>query len=322
MRQQSFEKTNEAAWAELEQIVGEIEKGQRVTEAASVPSRFRKVCADLALAQQRMYGRALCDRLNRIVIATYGQLHKASVRAGSQALRFAVVTFPATLRQEWRLFWLNMALFWLPMFAFIAAAHYDPRWIFTLVSPEMQQQMDAMYSAEAPIEALREQYGSDFMMWAHYIENNVSIGFRIFAGGVLFTLGAIFFVGFNGLLIGAVTGYIHYAGHTENFYRFVVGHSSLELTGLVICGAAGMRLGLALLKPGRLTRRGALREAGKRALPLLYGGSIMIFLAAFVEGFWSASHAPAWAKYTVGIGLWVLLAGYLIFSGRRSSHAA
>jgi uncharacterized membrane protein SpoIIM required for sporulation len=215
-----------------------------------------------------------------------------------------------------------MALFWLPMFAFIAAAQYDPRWIFTLVTPDMQQQIDAMYAASAPIEALREQYGSDFMMWAHYIQNNVSIGFRIFAGGVLFTLGAIFFIGFNGLVIGAMTGYVHYAGHTENFYRFVVGHSSLELTGLIICGTAGMRLGLALLKPGRLTRRDAMREAGKRALPLLYGGSIMIFLAAFVEGFWSASHASPTAKYVVGIGLWVVLAVYLIFSGKRSADAA
>jgi uncharacterized membrane protein SpoIIM required for sporulation len=83
-----------------------------------------------------------------------------------------------------------------------------------------------------------------------------------------------------------------------------------------------MRLGLALLKPGRLTRRDAMREAGKRALPLLYGGSIMIFLAAFVEGFWSASHASPTAKYAVGIGLWVLLAVYLIFSGKRSADAA
>jgi uncharacterized membrane protein SpoIIM required for sporulation len=322
MRQQTFEKTNERSWTELEQTVAELEKGKSTPEVATIPARFHKVCSDLALAQQRMYGRALCERLNRIVIATYGQLHKASARTAVKALRFAAVTFPAAVRREWRLFWLNMALFWLPMFAFIAAAEYDPRWIFTLVTPEMQQQMDSMYSAAAPIEALREQYGSDFMMWAHYIQNNVSIGFRIFAGGVLFTLGAIFFVGFNGLLIGAVTGYIHYAGHTENFYRFVVGHSSLELTGFIICGAAGMRLGLALLKPGRLTRRDALRQAGKLASPLLYGGSIMIFLAAFVEGFWSASHAPASAKYAVGIGLWVLLAAYLIFSGRRSSDAA
>lgn len=322
MRQQAFEKANEESWQKLEAALDGLDKNMSGEYTIAVPAQFQKACADLALAQQRMYGRALCERLNRLIIGAYGQLHKASSRTAVKALRFAAVTFPSSVRSEWRLFWLNMALFFLPMFAFIAAAKYDPRWIFTLVSPETQRQMDAMYSAAAPIDALRVQFGSDFMMWAFYIQNNVSIGFRIFAGGVLFTLGAIFFVGFNGLYIGAITGYIHYAGHTQNFYRFVVGHSSLELVGFIICGVAGMRLGLALLKPGRLSRRDALKEAGKRALPVLYGGSIMIFLAAFVEGFWSASHAPAWAKYTFGITLWALLSVYLIFSGRGARDAA
>ena len=37
---------------------------------------------------------------------------------------------------------------------------------------------------------------------------------------------AVFFIAFNGIYCGAVAGYIHFAGHTTNFYRFVVGHSS------------------------------------------------------------------------------------------------
>ena len=321
MKRSTFEKANAAAWDELDHIVAEIEKRRDSPEAAHVPALLRQVCGDLALSQQRMYGRRLCDRLNALVISAYGLMRRASARSGERALKFVTLTFPTALRAEWRLFWLNMALFWVPMFAFIAAAHFDPRWIFAIVSPSMQADMDSMYSASAPIEHLRTKYGSDFKMWAFYIQNNVGIGFRIFAGGVLLTLGAIFFVGYNGILIGAVTGYIHYAGHTQNFYRFVVGHSSLELLGLIICGVAGMRLGLTILKPGRLTRRDALREAGRRALPILTGGSIMIFLAAFVEGFWSASHAAPWAKFTFGITLWILLTIYLLLAGRRSDAA-
>ena len=321
MKRNTFEKANTPAWDELDRIVGELEKKRVLPDAVRVPSLLRQACGDLALSQHRMYGRRLSDRLNRTVISAYGLMRKASARSGERLLKFIAVTFPRTLREEWRLFWLNMALFWVPMFAFIAAAHYEPRWIFSIVTPTMQAQMDSMYSAAAPIEAMRERFGSDFMMWAFYIQNNVGIGFRIFAGGALLTLGAIFFVGYNGILIGAITGYIHYAGHTENFYRFVIGHSSLELIGLIICGVAGMRLGLAILKPGRLTRREALRTAGRRSLPLLCGGSLMIFLAAFVEGFWSASHAAAWAKYTVGITLWVLLTLYFLFAGRNSDAA-
>lgn len=321
MKRSTFEKANAETWDELERIVGEIEKRRESPDAARVPALLRQVCGDLSLSQQRMYGRRLSDRLNALVISAYGLMRRASARSGERALKFILITFPSALRAEWRLFWLNMTLFFLPMFAFIAAAHFDPRWIFAIVTPSMQADMDSMYSATAPIEALRTKYGSDFMMWAFYIQNNVGIGFRIFAGGVLLTLGAIFFIGYNGLLIGAITGYIHYAGHTENFYRFVVGHSSLELLGLIICGVAGMRLGLAILKPGRLTRRDALRTAGRRALPLLTGGSLMIFLAAFVEGFWSASHAAAWAKYTAGITLWVLLTLYLLLAGRNADAA-
>ena len=321
MKRTTFEKANAETWAELEHIVSELDKRRETPDAARVPALLRQVCGDLALAQQRMYGRRLSDRLNALVISAYGLMRRASARSGERTLRFVAVTFPSALRAEWRLFWLNMALFWLPMFAFIAASYFDPRWIFAIVTPSMQADMDKMYSAAAPIEHLRTRYGSDFMMWAFYIQNNVSIGFRIFAGGVLLTLGAIFFVGYNGLLIGAITGYIHYAGHTQNFYRFVIGHSSLELTGFIVCGTAGMRLGLAILKPGRLTRKDALRTAGRRALPLLTGGSLMIFLAAFVEGFWSASHAAAWAKYTVGITLWVLLTLYLLLAGRKSDAA-
>ena len=321
MKRSAFEQANSAAWEKLDRTVRELEIRLPAKDTARVPGLLRQVCGDLALAQQRMYGRRLCDRLNATVISAHGLMRRAGARSGERALRFVAVTFPSTLRSEWRLFWLNMALFWVPMFAFIAAAHFEPRWIFSIVPPSMQSEMNQMYGAEAPIEALRERYGSDFMMWAHYIQNNVGIGFRIFAGGALLTLGAVFFVAYNGILIGAVTGYIHYAGHTQNFYRFVIGHSSLELTGLIVCGVAGMRLGLAILKPGRLARHDALREAGRRALPLLYGGSVMIFLAAFVEGFWSASHAPAWAKYTVGIALWILLTLYLLLAGRRSNAA-
>ena len=41
-------------------------------------------------------------------------------------------------------------------------------------------------------------------MFGFYILNNVSIGFRSFAGGIIFGLGTIFFLVFNGLILGGV----------------------------------------------------------------------------------------------------------------------
>ena len=44
------------------------------------------------------------------------------------------------------------------------------------------------------------------MMFAHYINNNVGIDFRIFAGGIFFGIGTLFFLIYNGLYLGAVVG--------------------------------------------------------------------------------------------------------------------
>jgi uncharacterized membrane protein SpoIIM required for sporulation len=321
MKPQAFEEANRAEWSKLEQQLAALAKREPADEAHRLPHLFRRVCGDLALAQHRMYGRQLCDRLNGLVISGYQELHRALNRGSEGFMRFVSSTLPRAVRGEWRLFWLTMAIFWVPFFAFIIAAHFEPKWIYAVLDPLQRMEMDGMYGADTPTEFLREQYTSHFMMFSFYIMNNVSIDFRIFAGGVLFTLGAVYALGFNGIFIGAIFGYVLQSGNGQRLLTFVAGHSSFELYGMILCGVAGMRLGLALMKPGRHSRGDALRAAGVRAMPLLLGGAGMTFVAAFIEGFWSAGPAPATVKHVVGITLWVLLSAYLLFAGRRADAA-
>ena len=154
------------------------------------------------------------------------------------------------------------------------------------------------------------------MMFAHYINNNVGIDFRLFAGGIFFGIGTIFFLVYNGLYFGAVVGYVDYAGEPELLWRFVAGHSSFELLGMLVVGMAGLKMGFSLLAPGQLSRGAALTRAGRDGLPLLIGGACMTALAAVVEGFWSAEPFPTNVKYAVGIAFWVLHGLYFVFVGR------
>ena len=77
----------------------------------------------------------------------------------------------------------------------------------------------------------------------------------------------------------------------------------------MLAGAAGLKLGVALSRPGRLTRKQALVAAGRAAAGIMYGAAAMLFAAAFVEAFWSprTTVAPE-IKYGVGIAAWVLRA--------------
>jgi uncharacterized membrane protein SpoIIM required for sporulation len=128
----------------------------------------------------------------------------------------------------------------------------------------------------------------------------------------------VFFLLYNGVHGGAVAGYLAHAGLGPQFWPFVATHSALELPALVLSGAAGLRLGWALLAPGRRSRLQALVAAAREGMPLVYGAALMDALAACIEAFWSASAlvAPA-LKLAVAALLWTAMAGYFLLAGRR-----
>ena len=318
----SFEERRAADWVELDRLITSVERGKPEPGVEELPRRFREACTDLALARHRMYSTHLIERLNSLVIRGYNLLYRKRRRGWESVVKFAVSGFPQTIRAEWRLFWLCSALFWLPFLAMFASAWWDIDWIRAVLGPKGMSDMEMMYGGqEEQISHFREIYGSNFMMFSHYIQNNVGIDFQIFAGGILAGVGTIFFLAFNGIQIGAAAGYVQYACNPQTFWTFVAGHSSFELLGMIVAGMAGMRLGMGILKPGRLPRGRAMAEAGKRSLPLIYGAASMTAMAAVVEGFWSAQALPPEVKYSVGITGWVLHIVYFLAMGRGTRAA-
>ena len=137
-------------------------------------------------------------------------------------------------------------------------------------------------------------------MFGFYIFNNVKIGFQTFATGLAFGLGTLFYLVFNGVMIGAVAGYLTGIGYGTPFWSFVSGHSAMELVAIAISGAAGLRLGAAVVAPGARSRKAALVDAARPAVRLMYGAAAMFFIAAFIEAFWSPLTAfPPQTKYAV-----------------------
>ena len=89
---------------------------------------------------------------------------------------------------------------------------------------------------------------------------------------------------------------------------------SVELTAIVLSGAAGLRIGHALVAPDRLTRLQSLVLAARDSAVLLYGVTAMLLVAAAVEAFWSSAiWLPPAAKYASALVCWTAVLGYLTF---------
>ena len=89
----------------------------------------------------------------------------------------------------------------------------------------------------------------DWMMFSYYVMHNIGIAFQTFAAGLLFGLGSVFFLIFNGLVIGAVSGHLTDIGYGQTFWSFVIGHGAFEVDRHHT-GRCRRQLGWSLVAPG------------------------------------------------------------------------
>jgi len=313
VKQTPFEAAHQKEWETFEAFLD----GKAAFDPGEMPSRFRRLCQALALAAQRCYSADLVDRLNRLALRGHHAMYVNRRRESQQVWDFLLAGFPRLVRQEWRLITAAALLFFGPLIGLIVLLQYYPDFVHYLLSPRQIASFHEMYDPANRRIGMRES-DTSMMMFGHYIWNNVRIGFQTFAGGMLFGVGSAFFLAANGVILGAVSGYLTQVGYTETFWSFVAGHSSLELLAIALSGAAGFKLGLALISPGNQSRKSALMAAAKPAVRIMYGAAVMFVAAAFVEAFWSPiSQVPFLVKIAVGAAGWVLILGYFILGGRR-----
>lgn len=322
MRQQNFEKNHEAQWQQMDNLLKALKTGKKAGvpsgELGQFPQNYRQICHHLALARERQYAPYLVDRLERLVLNGHQYLYRARNFTLAHVLHFVGVLFPSMIRSELRLVLLSFALLYVPTLAMGLAVQQAPQMIYTLVDHEDLVSIEEMYDPNAAHIGRERGSDTDVMMFGHYIKNNIGISFQTFAGGLLYGVGSIFYLMFNGLFFGGLAGHLTRMGYGTTFFPFVIGHGAFELTAIALSGAAGLKMGLALLSPGRKTRLGALRDASQVSIRIMYGVAGMLLIAAFIEAFWSSSQAvPPSVKYGVGTLLWLGVAAYFMLMGRR-----
>lgn len=338
MREIQFVASHQADWERWDRYLGlsaappdrsprwrrrSVARQSEAIPAAQLAARFRGLCHDLSLARDRNYSSVLVDRLQVRVLLAHQLLYGARTGIGRAVAEFLLFGLAEAVRRERRVVLSAALLFLVPLVSVLVALQFAPEGIYLFLRPDAVAEFERLYGRD---HSYVEQFvggARDWTRYAGYIANNVRIDFQCFATGIAFCVGSVFYLIFNGLTMGAVAGYLTQIGLGDNFWGFVSGHSPFELTGVILSGAAGLKLGMALVAPGRRTRRAALLENARLAAPLLYGAALLTFFAASIEAFWSPLRSvPLQLKYAFGAALWMLLAVYFGLARRPVRSAA
>jgi uncharacterized membrane protein SpoIIM required for sporulation len=302
-------------WTELERLVQRAgtrpAKRLRGAEVRALGAAYRATAADLAVARRQFRGDALVTRLERLVRQARSAVYHAPRRSGT--LRdFATHGYWRRVRER-------PALLAVAGVCLLGAgvlggywAWRDPGAAAAVVPGEFQYVTEPRVRGEDWGVAVDDQAGFASQIFT----NNIQVAILALAGGMLFGVGAVVLLLYNGLVIGAVMGFGVGAGNGSAMFQQVVAHGVLELSCIVVAGAAGMRIGWAIVDPGSRARGAALREEARAATEMVLGTAAWLVVAGLVEGFVTPAGAALGLVVAVGAGLGALYWAFVLVWGR------
>ena len=315
MRADEFIARRQTEWAHLEQLLHLAGSGRlsplRPAEVLTLAALYRRATADLALAQRDWPGQPVQRYLNGLVARGHGTLYRGGGNVLSRLATFYGQTLPRTYRRSWPFLTASAALLFLPAIIFFFAVVAQPSLAYGLVPLDLIRSVHQhKLWTDIPPDTRGLAAGA-------IMTNNILVAVLAFAGGIGFTLPTVFVLINNGISIGAVLGVTQDYGLSGGLLQFMVGHGVLELSIIVAAGAAGLKIGWALIAPGRYKRTDALSQAMRDSITLIVGLAPVLVVAGIIEGNISPSDI-AWPFHVaVGVGTGTLFYWYLLFAGRQ-----
>lgn len=314
MSQETFVSRYSQGWLDLEEMLDRLEKRDVDRPTGNFPRDYQRACRHLAMARSRGYSLGVRVRLERIVERGHAVLYRHRRAPWDQIWEYVAGGFARDVREHWPFLAVASLLFWGSFLGMLGWVLLDPEVATKIAGADQLIMYESMYSET---NVLEREAGDDLAMFGFYIFNNVGIALRTFGSGLFFGAGSLFVLVFNGVFFGIVAGHLSNAGYGEQFWPFVIGHGAFELPAIVLSGMVGLKIGAAPLWPGRRRRVEALMEASRESVGIIFGFSVMLLIAAFIEAFWSPRVILGVTnRVVVGAMLWALVCGYFAFAGR------
>lgn len=127
--------------------------------------------------------------------------------------------------------------------------------------------------------------GNPILSWLNLMIHNIWVSLRIFTAGIFAGVPSLYMLAQNAAMVGIFDQMFAARGLGIQFFLVVFVHGTLELTAIIISGAAGLVLGKSFLFPGTVKRLDAFKQGAKDGVKIMVGLMPVFALAAFFEGF-------------------------------------
>jgi uncharacterized membrane protein SpoIIM required for sporulation len=311
MREALFVKQNTAKWKRYENM--------QPRDPDELAESFITITDDLAYAKSFYPESSTTKYLNSLAARFHQSIYKNKKEKTNRFVEFWKYDLPllfSTYRKQ-----LLYAFIFFIVFTLIGivSAKYDNTFVRLIFGDEYVNMTNANIAKGDPFGVYKQMDSS--IMFVVIAGNNIYVALRTFIEGIFFSVGSVYELFKNGLMIGSFEYYFFSRGLGFKSILVIWIHGVIEMSSIIIAGAAGIVMGNSLLFPKTYTRMASFKKGATDGMKMAIGLIPLFLIAAFFESFVTRhTEMPVWLSCSIlGISL-VFIIWYVIVYPALLAH--
>ena len=295
MREAMFIKKNAEKWKKYQET--------EPVNPDDASERFITVMDDLAYAKTFYPGSKLTKWINGLAAGIYQNIYRNKKEKFSRIFTFWKYELPLIIRKHHRTFLFTAVIFILfTAIGFLSSKH-NPDFIKGVMGEEYVNMTEDNIAKGDPFGVYKDD--NPFNMFVRIAFNNIKVAFITFIGG--FTLGIVTLnlLWSTGIMLGSFQYLFFSNGLGIQSVLVIWIHGTIEISSIIIAGAAGFILANGFLFPGTYTRIESFKRNAKDAAKILICLVPFFIAAAFLESYITHLMSETYDRKPDGIPSWV-----------------
>lgn len=296
MNEAAFVKRNKSRWEDFEKIV----KDQQHAHPDRLAELFIQVTDDLSFSRTRYPNTRTTEYLNALANKIHLKIYRNKREDRNRFVTFWKTEVPTAMYEARKPLLYSFLIFMISALMGGVSVMKDDTFIRLILGDQYVNMTLENIKNGNPTQVYASM--DEINMFFFISWNNVLVSFRTFVMGVLASVGTGFELFKNGLMVGSFVTFFYQQNQLAQAFPVIMLHGTIELSAIVIAGAAGMTMGNSLIFPGTYSRIDSFKMGALKGLKIILGLVPFFFVAAFIESFVTRYAFMHWSVKTFIIG--------------------
>jgi uncharacterized membrane protein SpoIIM required for sporulation len=287
---------------------------ENTSDPDEMAQQFTELVNDLGYSKTFYPHSKVTQYLNDLASRIYLNIYKNKREETSRIARFWKTELPLTVRKHHReILYAFLIFIGFAIMAALSAAH-DESFVRGVLGDSYVEMTEENIAKGDPFGVYKST--NPLNMFFYIALNNIYISFQVFVWGLFLGLGSVYELFINGIMVGSFQYYFFNKSLGWPSVLVIWTHGTLEISAIILSGAAGIIIGNSILFPGSHKRLHSLMRGAKDGLKIMVAMVPILLTAAFLEGFvtrYSYSAMPHWLTVFILVASLTFILWYFVW---------